>query len=121
MTPFLTLSFFIVSRGNEVHKLFERSQCFFPLPASFGKSFYLLIPFIICRWYHGDISRDSAERLLEPYKDGKFLMRESQNYKGDYTLCVRCVYMWYVHVCNVRLTIAQWSVLGAFLQLWNKG
>ena len=43
------------------------------------------------RWFHGDISRENAEKLLRPFRNGNFLVRESQNYKGDYTLCVRCV------------------------------
>lgn len=40
------------------------------------------------RWFHGKISREDAERLLQPRKDGLFLVRESTNYPGDYTLCV---------------------------------
>lgn len=40
------------------------------------------------RWFHGKISRDEAERLLTPRKDGLFLVRESTNFPGDYTLCV---------------------------------
>ena len=43
------------------------------------------------RWFHGDISRENAEQLLRPFKNGNFLVRESQHYKGSYTLCVRCV------------------------------
>lgn len=39
-------------------------------------------------WFHGKISRDAAENLLKPHKNGRFLVRESQNYPGDYTLCV---------------------------------
>lgn len=39
-------------------------------------------------WFHGKITRDEAERLLQPYKDGLFLVRESTNFPGDYTLCV---------------------------------
>ncbi len=47
---------------------------------------------IVCyvsRWFHGNISRDEAEKMLKPYKNGQYIVRESQNYKGDYTLCVR--------------------------------
>ena len=47
----------------------------------------------LCRWFHGNISREAAEQLLKPFKNGNFLVRESQNYKGDYTLCVWCVCM----------------------------
>ncbi len=40
------------------------------------------------RWFHGKISREQAELLLNPKEDGLFLVRESTNYPGDYTLCV---------------------------------
>ncbi|XP_047004411.1 tyrosine-protein kinase CSK isoform X1 [Schistocerca americana] len=39
-------------------------------------------------WFHGKISRDEAEALLSPKADGLFLVRESTNFPGDYTLCV---------------------------------
>jgi len=39
-------------------------------------------------WFHGKISRDMAEKLLNPRRDGLFLVRESTNFPGDYTLCV---------------------------------
>lgn len=39
-------------------------------------------------WFHGKISREVAEKLLSPRKDGLFLVRESTNFPGDYTLCV---------------------------------
>ena len=44
--------------------------------------------FFTCRWFHGKISRDQAEGLLQPRDDGLFLVRESTNFPGDYTLCV---------------------------------
>ena len=34
------------------------------------------------------MKREDAEQLLEPREDGLFLVRESNNYPGDYTLCV---------------------------------
>lgn len=40
------------------------------------------------RWFHGKISRDKAEELLDPRVDGLFLVRESIHYPGDYTLSV---------------------------------
>ena len=40
------------------------------------------------RWFHGNISREDAEKMLQPYRNGQYIVRESQNYKGDYTLCV---------------------------------
>uniref|UniRef100_A0A2S2PMB6 Tyrosine-protein kinase CSK n=1 Tax=Schizaphis graminum TaxID=13262 RepID=A0A2S2PMB6_SCHGA len=39
-------------------------------------------------WFHGKISREMAEDLLTPKENGLFLVRESTNYPGDYTLCV---------------------------------
>ena len=39
-------------------------------------------------WFHGKISRDLAEELLMPREDGLYLVRESTNFPGDYTLCV---------------------------------
>lgn len=39
-------------------------------------------------WFHGSITRDEAEHLLQPREDGLFLVRESTNFPGDYTLCV---------------------------------
>ena len=43
-------------------------------------------------WFHGKISRDEAEKLLltgdSTAPDGLFLVRESTNFPGDYTLCV---------------------------------
>lgn len=47
-----------------------------------------IICFVICRWFHGSITRDEAEHLLQPREDGLFLVRESTNFPGDYTLCV---------------------------------
>lgn len=46
---------------------------------------------LIYRWFHGRITRDKAEELLRPFEEGLFLVRESHNYQGDYTLSV-----WYV-------------------------
>lgn len=39
-------------------------------------------------WFHGKIDRDLAESLLMPREDGLYLVRESTNFPGDYTLCV---------------------------------
>ena len=40
------------------------------------------------RWFHGKISRQEAESMLQPRKDGLFLVRESVNFPGDFTVCV---------------------------------
>lgn len=39
-------------------------------------------------WFHGKISRYTAEQLLQPREDGLFLVRHSTNFPGDYTLGV---------------------------------
>ncbi|KAH7680191.1 TK/CSK protein kinase [Aphelenchoides avenae] len=41
-------------------------------------------------WFHGNISREKTEKLLRGRNDGTFLIRNSTNYPGDYTLCVAC-------------------------------
>mmetsp|Transcript_12933 Transcript_12933/g.18175 ORF Transcript_12933/g.18175 Transcript_12933/m.18175 type:complete len:480 (+) Transcript_12933:110-1549(+) len=59
-------------------------------------------------WFHGKISRELAEELLTPRKDGQFLIRESTNYPGDYTLCVcfqDTVDHYRIHSMNGKLTI----------------
>lgn len=54
-------------------------------------SLVLDLPYVpCCRWFHGKITREQAERLLYPPETGLFLVRESTNYPGDYTLCVSC-------------------------------
>eukprot|EP01137_Pigoraptor_chileana_P023681 Opistho-2@90386 len=43
------------------------------------------------RWFHGRITREAAEALLiggSRHGDGHFLVHESTNFAGDYTLCV---------------------------------
>ncbi|KAL8615942.1 hypothetical protein ACOMHN_034618 [Nucella lapillus] len=39
-------------------------------------------------WFHGKITRQQAEELLHPRSDGLFLIRESVQHPGDYTLCI---------------------------------
>lgn len=39
-------------------------------------------------WFHGKIAREDAEALLKPREEGLFLVRESVNYPGDYSLSV---------------------------------
>lgn len=62
----------------------------------------------VCRWFHGKISRQDAENLLYKMEDGLFLLRESNNYPGDYTLCV-ChqgkVEHYHITYSNNKLTI----------------
>jgi len=52
---------------------------------------YLLVtrcPLFVSRWFHGKMKREEAEELLDHTQQGMFLVRESNNYPGDYTLCV---------------------------------
>ena len=49
---------------------------------------HMSVMWLSCRWFHGNIGREDAEKLLNPLKNGLFLVRESRAYKGDYTLCV---------------------------------
>ena len=52
------------------------------------KLFKILNAALNFSWFHGSITRDEAEHLLQPREDGLFLVRESTNFPGDYTLCV---------------------------------
>uniref|UniRef100_A0A915EB18 Tyrosine-protein kinase n=1 Tax=Ditylenchus dipsaci TaxID=166011 RepID=A0A915EB18_9BILA len=45
---------------------------------------------ILMPWFHGNISREKTEKLLGCCSDGTFLIRNSTNFPGDYTLCVAC-------------------------------
>ncbi|XP_033750735.1 tyrosine-protein kinase CSK-like isoform X2 [Pecten maximus] len=46
------------------------------------------VPLHAMPWFHGKIKREKAEELLVPPEDGLFLVRESVNYPGDFTLSV---------------------------------
>lgn len=39
-------------------------------------------------WFHGKMSRSEAEEQLASKEEGLFLIRESANFPGDYTLCI---------------------------------
>ncbi|XP_061826292.1 tyrosine-protein kinase CSK-like [Nerophis lumbriciformis] len=39
-------------------------------------------------WFHGKIERGEVEQLLSPPTNGRYLVRESTNYPGNYTLCL---------------------------------
>uniref|UniRef100_A0A7E4VUC4 Tyrosine-protein kinase n=1 Tax=Panagrellus redivivus TaxID=6233 RepID=A0A7E4VUC4_PANRE len=41
-------------------------------------------------FFHGNITREKTEKLLKSRSDGTFLIRNSTNYPGDFTLCVAC-------------------------------
>lgn len=43
---------------------------------------------ILSPWFHGNISREKAERFLNGSCNGTFLIRNSTNFPGDYTLCI---------------------------------
>lgn len=59
-------------------------------------------------WFHGKIPRELAEELLQPRSDGLYLIRESSNFPGDYTLCVcfqNAVDHYRIQTIEGRLTI----------------
>ena len=41
------------------------------------------------RWFHGHMSGKSAEKELERWKNGSFLVRESMGQPGNYSLSVK--------------------------------
>ncbi|KHJ48620.1 SH2 domain protein [Trichuris suis] len=63
--------------GQSATTLMSRIKVVGPDPAGFGFT-----------WFHGSISRDETNRRLTDQPDGTFLIRESTNYPGDYTLCI---------------------------------
>lgn len=72
------------------------------------------------RWFHGKITREQAERLLYPPETGLFLVRESTNYPGDYTLCVSCdskVEHYRIIYHNGKLSIDEEEYFGNLMQL----
>lgn len=76
--------------------------------------------FLFCRWFHGKITREQAERLLYPPETGLFLVRESTNYPGDYTLCVSCdgkVEHYRIIYHNGKLTIDEEEYFENLMQL----
>lgn len=71
-------------------------------------------------WFHGKITRDQAERLLHPPETGLFLVRESTNFPGDYTLCVSCdgkVEHYHIIYKNGKLTIDEEGFFENLMQL----
>lgn len=44
---------------------------------------------VVFSWYHGKISREEAEALLNDFREeGDFLVRDSVHFQGDYTLSI---------------------------------
>ncbi|KAM4676546.1 tyrosine-protein kinase CSK [Discoglossus pictus] len=71
-------------------------------------------------WFHGKITREQAERLLYPPETGLFLVRESTNYPGDYTLCVSCegkVEHYRIIYSSGKLTIDEEAYFDNLMQL----
>lgn len=45
---------------------------------------------VFCRWYHGNLTRHAAEALLlSNGRDGSYLLRDSNEQTGLYSLSVR--------------------------------
>ena len=80
-------------------------------------------------WFHGKITRDEAERLLlgespssSTSPDGLFLVRESTNFPGDYTLCVVFqvkVEHYRVIALQNRLVQRKMSVILGYIYHWR--
>uniref|UniRef100_A0AAY4DK52 Tyrosine-protein kinase n=1 Tax=Denticeps clupeoides TaxID=299321 RepID=A0AAY4DK52_9TELE len=71
-------------------------------------------------WFHGKITREQAERLLYPPETGLYLVRESTNYPGDYTLCVSCegkVEHYRIIYLNGKLSIDEEEYFDNLMQL----
>ncbi|KAF3854985.1 hypothetical protein F7725_023040 [Dissostichus mawsoni] len=71
-------------------------------------------------WFHGKITREQAEQLLVPHETGLFLVRESTNFPGDYTLCVSCeskVEHYRIVYTNGKLTIDDEGYFENLMQL----
>jgi len=81
----------------------------------------LLSPFaVFCSWYHGKISRDDVEKLMAPFEDGLYLVRESANYPGDYTLCVAYegkVEHYHISIKDNQLTVDDETFFSNMVQL----
>ena len=58
------------------------------MPISATRSL-ILISRMSFAWFHGKITRAEAEKLLKDGRNGEFLVRESRNYAGDFTLSVQ--------------------------------
>jgi len=58
---------------------------FLMLPAASG------IIYVLFSWYHGSISRRTAEQLLRMSREGSYLVRTSESNRLDYSLSVRSV------------------------------
>ncbi|XP_071171781.1 tyrosine-protein kinase CSK-like isoform X1 [Mytilus galloprovincialis] len=54
-------------------------------------------------WYHGSITREQAEDLLQFKEDGVFLLRDSVHFRGDFTLSV----VYYNKVEHYRVILRQ--------------
>ncbi|XP_061139735.1 tyrosine-protein kinase CSK-like isoform X1 [Syngnathus typhle] len=71
-------------------------------------------------WFHGKITRDQAEDLLSPPEKGLFLVRESTNYPGDYTLCLSTdnrVEHYHIKYGNGKLSIDEEVYFSNLIQL----
>ena len=75
-------------------------------------------------WFHGTLDRQEAEGLLKAHSapNGKFLVRESANFPGDYTLCVcyeKKIEYYRIVAKENRVTIDQQKLFENLSQLVN--
>jgi hypothetical protein len=65
-----------------VYKFAEFMKPFGPLPESINK-----VGQVIAQpWFHGYLSRVEAEKLLEPFQDGTFLVRFAESSPGAFAV-----------------------------------
>ena len=59
------------------------------LPNIYAEIYILCNVYLYSRWFHGHMSGKSAEKVLEQWKNGSFLVRESMGQPGNYCLSVK--------------------------------
>ncbi|KAL3091375.1 hypothetical protein niasHS_007168 [Heterodera schachtii] len=71
-------------------------------------------------WFYGSLSREKTEKCLQSCADGTFLIRNSTNYPGDFTLCVSCnlrVEHYRIYLVNDHFTCDKEELFDTLTQL----
>ncbi|KAL3108589.1 hypothetical protein niasHT_015511 [Heterodera trifolii] len=71
-------------------------------------------------WFYGSLSREKTEKCLQSCADGTFLIRNSTNYPGDFTLCVACnlrVEHYRIYLVNDHFTCDKEELFDTLTQL----